>query len=442
MRTGNGQGHREAHPSAVADLVPDGGATARLGARDQAGRRGLQRDERRRLRASFLRRPRGARGARHLPEGREAAGGLLRGRALHAAARELLPAADRVRRRRAGGASDVAVAARRPLRLRRAAAAGAAAALVGPPQPARRRPSSAPSPSPSPPRPAAASCRSGWPRSRPRSRAARRSSSATTRSSATSTRKRKVDPYHLLYQGGQFYLVGYSHERDDIRVFRLSRIREKISYASKAEHDFSPPEDFDPWRYAHRADWQLGDRRGHRRGLDLGADRLAGRARLRPLRHRRDGEAVRQAVARRLAPRAGCRASSSRPSTRSPRQLVAWVLGPGRERARCWSPRELVDEASRAPRACSSSAIRRASRLRRRRRRTGAPRAAAAAAERERRRRRPSETADPPRAVRAADRAGGHPDPVRAQRASGRRSRRCASGSRSPSRSCATTSTC
>ena len=37
--------------------------------------------------------------------------------------------------------------------------------------------------------------------------------------------KRKVDPYHLLYQGGQFYLVGYSHERDDIRVFRLSRIQ-------------------------------------------------------------------------------------------------------------------------------------------------------------------------------------------------------------------------
>ena len=70
--------------------------------------------------------------------------------------------------------------------------------------------------------------------------------------------KRKVDPYHLLYQGGQFYLVGHSHERDDIRVFRLSRIREKISYASKAEHDFSPPDDFDPWAYAHRADWQLG----------------------------------------------------------------------------------------------------------------------------------------------------------------------------------------
>ena len=31
---------------------------------------------------------------------------------------------------------------------------------------------------------------------------------------------RKVDPYHLLYRGGQFYLIGHSHERDDVRVFR------------------------------------------------------------------------------------------------------------------------------------------------------------------------------------------------------------------------------
>src|ERR671931_702739 len=70
--------------------------------------------------------------------------------------------------------------------------------------------------------------------------------------------QRRVDPYHLVYQGGQFYLVGYSHEREDIRVFRLSRIKDKISFASKAEHDFSPPKEFDPWAYANRADWQLG----------------------------------------------------------------------------------------------------------------------------------------------------------------------------------------
>src|SRR6266513_5616559 len=36
--------------------------------------------------------------------------------------------------------------------------------------------------------------------------------------------KRKVDPYHLLFRGGQFYLLGRSHERDAIRVFRGSRV--------------------------------------------------------------------------------------------------------------------------------------------------------------------------------------------------------------------------
>ena len=73
---------------------------------------------------------------------------------------------------------------------------------------------------------------------------------------------RRVDPYHLLFQGGQFYLLGYAHERKAIRVFRLSRIRGKVSYATKAEHDFHRPADFDPRAYANRADWQLGEERG------------------------------------------------------------------------------------------------------------------------------------------------------------------------------------
>jgi predicted DNA-binding transcriptional regulator YafY len=70
---------------------------------------------------------------------------------------------------------------------------------------------------------------------------------------------RKVDPYHLLFRGGQFYLLGHSHERGAMRVFRLSRIRGKVAYATKAEHDFRRPPAFDPREYANRADWQLGD---------------------------------------------------------------------------------------------------------------------------------------------------------------------------------------
>ncbi|MGI8801453.1 MAG: helix-turn-helix transcriptional regulator, partial [Solirubrobacteraceae bacterium] len=70
---------------------------------------------------------------------------------------------------------------------------------------------------------------------------------------------RKVDPYHLLYRGGQFYLLGFAHEREALRVFRLSRIRGKVAYATKAEHDFKRPTDFDPRAYANRAEWQSGE---------------------------------------------------------------------------------------------------------------------------------------------------------------------------------------
>src|SRR5919107_1707078 len=76
------------------------------------------------------------------------------------------------------------------------------------------------------------------------------------------TALRKVDPYHLLFEGGQFYLVGLSHERGEVRVFRLSRIRGKVAYATKAEHDFQRPADFDPRGYANRIPWQLGERLG------------------------------------------------------------------------------------------------------------------------------------------------------------------------------------
>jgi predicted DNA-binding transcriptional regulator YafY len=73
---------------------------------------------------------------------------------------------------------------------------------------------------------------------------------------------RTVDPYHLLFRGGQFYLLGYAHEREALRVFRLSRIRGKVAYATKAEHDFRRPTDFDPRAYANLAAWQFGELAG------------------------------------------------------------------------------------------------------------------------------------------------------------------------------------
>jgi proteasome accessory factor C len=147
---------------------------------------------------------------------------------------------------------------------------------------------------------------------------------------------RKVDPYHLLYRGGQFYLIGYSHERDDARVFRVSRVRGKVGYASKAEHDFSRPEPdrFDPRDYAQRTDWQLGDPIGSARvWLSERIDWLA-------LRHFGQAGTTKPSAEVDGAPEDGVVFETEYADAR---QLIAWVLGLG-PRARILGPPELVEE--------------------------------------------------------------------------------------------------
>jgi proteasome accessory factor BC len=147
---------------------------------------------------------------------------------------------------------------------------------------------------------------------------------------------RKVDPYHLLFKDGQFYLVGHSHERDDVRVFRLTRIRGKVGYSSKAEHDFPPPEGFDPRVYATRTGWQLGD--------PAGTARIWISDRIDWLVQRHFGHAgtVTPAAEADDAPSDGVVFETEYANGR---QLVAWVLGLG-ERARLLGPPELVEEAA------------------------------------------------------------------------------------------------
>ena len=138
--------------------------------------------------------------------------------------------------------------------------------------------------------------------------------------------KRKVDPYGLVFQGGQFYLVGLSHERDAVRVFRLSRILGKVSYATKAEHDFQRPADFDPREYSKRGPWQLGDT------VDTAevwiADRIAWQVERAFGQYGEMGEE-----------RDGGRVFRTEYGT--PRQLISWVLGFG-ENARVLAPKQLV----------------------------------------------------------------------------------------------------
>ncbi len=142
---------------------------------------------------------------------------------------------------------------------------------------------------------------------------------------------RRVDPYHLLFQGGQFYLLGFSHERKAIRVFRLTRIRGKVSYATKAEHDFRRPADFDPRAYANRADWQLGEERG--RAEVLISEKIAWQVE----RHfGRYGE-IQEAEGGEVLFESGYS---------NPRGLISWVLGLGAN-ARLQGPDELTREFAR-----------------------------------------------------------------------------------------------
>jgi proteasome accessory factor C len=151
---------------------------------------------------------------------------------------------------------------------------------------------------------------------------------------------RRVDPYHLLFQGGQFYLLGYAHERKAIRVFRLSRIRGKVSYATKAEHDFRRPADFDPRAYANRADWQLGEERGVAEVLI--SERIAWQI------ERHFG---RYGKIREPEPDVGGEGACAGDRVfltgySNPRGLISWVLGLGAH-ARLLGPEELTDELGR-----------------------------------------------------------------------------------------------
>jgi proteasome accessory factor C len=144
---------------------------------------------------------------------------------------------------------------------------------------------------------------------------------------------RRVDPYHLVFQNSQFYLIGYSHEREDVRVFRLSRIQGKVAYSSKAEHDFQRPQDFNPRIYAKRTEWQLGETIGTARiWISPRKDWLV-------LRHHADAGKVTTAGDAEDSPFGEGVVFETEYSDE--RAIVSWVLAQG-ELARMIGPPELV----------------------------------------------------------------------------------------------------
>ena len=77
--------------------------------------------------------------------------------------------------------------------------------------------------------------------------------------------ERTVNPYALLPDRGSWYVIGYDHDRDAMRTFRVSRIRGDIRFATRRERDFRMPEEFEPAEYRGKQDWQFGDSSARRR---------------------------------------------------------------------------------------------------------------------------------------------------------------------------------
>jgi len=77
--------------------------------------------------------------------------------------------------------------------------------------------------------------------------------------------ERTLNPYALLPDNGLWYVVGHDLDRDDIRTFRVSRIRGEIKFATRRERDFRVPPEFDIEQYRGRPPWQIGDLVGEAR---------------------------------------------------------------------------------------------------------------------------------------------------------------------------------
>lgn len=71
--------------------------------------------------------------------------------------------------------------------------------------------------------------------------------------SSRTVSQRLVDPYHMMFREGCWYLVGYCHNRQEARIFRVDRIRELVRTSQK----FQLSEGFSLREYMGNC-WQLG----------------------------------------------------------------------------------------------------------------------------------------------------------------------------------------
>src|SRR6478672_1396064 len=83
--------------------------------------------------------------------------------------------------------------------------------------------------------------------------------------------ERTVNPYALLFDRGQWYVVGLDLDDEKVKTFRVSRIRGDIRLATRRERDFRMPEGFDAEEYRQGPPWQVGETKGEAE-IEVGGD--------------------------------------------------------------------------------------------------------------------------------------------------------------------------
>jgi proteasome accessory factor B len=73
------------------------------------------------------------------------------------------------------------------------------------------------------------------------------------------TTQRDVDGYGMLFQRGNWYMIGHDHLREDLRIFRIERMENVEPNRKKPETpDYEVPEDFELAALRRREAWELG----------------------------------------------------------------------------------------------------------------------------------------------------------------------------------------
>jgi proteasome accessory factor B len=72
-----------------------------------------------------------------------------------------------------------------------------------------------------------------------------------------SLKERRVNPYRILFWNDFWYLIGFDLDRDEIRLFKLSRIVSEIT-AAKKKNSFEIPKDFNPRQFLPQSDHEIG----------------------------------------------------------------------------------------------------------------------------------------------------------------------------------------